>query len=358
MFVVKEREGLELLVPYHTEHTDAQVIVDANENPYTMPPDVLKKVSEQIVNLSFNRYPEIDAYSVKNSLALKMSLKAENIELGNGSSELLYYTCMAFGGNNRRIAYIDPSFSMYGVYSVLSGSESVPFALGDDFSLDAEKVKKFLQNEKPDVFIICNPNNPTGTLYSKEAIVEIVKAAKDTLVILDEAYMEFAEGSLLEYVKSFDNLVVMRTFSKAYGLAGVRAGYMVSGNEKIISAVSKMMLPYHMNAITLTIMNAVNDLKAMYKPVIDTLIVDREKLTNAFKELGFTVYPSHTNFIFLTLGAEKSAAFCKYLAENKISVRDFSAKANLKGGLRITVGTKEENDAIIKLAKEFISSNI
>jgi histidinol-phosphate/aromatic aminotransferase/cobyric acid decarboxylase-like protein len=194
--------------------------------------------------LAFNRYPEIDAYSLRQELARGLGLNTEQVLAGNGSSELLYAACQAFGGPGRKIAYIYPSFSMYKTYAALSDSEGLAFPLDADFSLDAGRLSAFLRKQRPDILLICNPNNPTGTLYPAKELSALIANA-DCLVLLDEAYTEFAPAgsSLLDNLKEFKNLAVFRTFSKAYGLAGLRVGYMASANSEIMRAVGKALLP-------------------------------------------------------------------------------------------------------------------
>lgn len=350
---IKERVGLEKLKPYQGGPQLPGIILDANENSFAMPAAVCEKVQQTLQNIAFNRYPQIDASGLRSLLAQELGLPIENVQVGNGSSELLSACAYAFGGKGRKLSYIYPSFSMYKVYAQLSESIDCPFALEKDFSLDFDKLKDFLRKERPAMIFLCNPNNPTGTYYDTDKLFAVIKDA-DCLVLLDEAYMEFADAdaSMFKYLDKLSNTAILRTFSKAYGLASSRLGYIAAANRRIIDTLGKVLLPYHVNAMSLAVGEQVYRNRHFYKESISAIIEERQRLCSELAQLGGKVYPSKTNFVFFSF-ADKDTSLVKFLATNKIFVRDFTTSPDL-AGIRLTVGTKEENEIVVAKIKDFL----
>jgi histidinol-phosphate aminotransferase len=349
---IQERAGLEKISLYHGGPQLPGIALDANENNWPMPEEVYAALQSGWAGLALNRYPQIDAAGLRHLLAESLGLGVGNVAVGNGSSELLFAACYAFGGARRKIGYIYPSFSMYQTYAELSGGMACPFPLEPDFSLDCDKLKACLRQEKPHLFIICNPNHPTGTLYQAKELLRLLPEAPCP-VLLDEAYMEFAGQSLLPYLAEHGNLAVFRTFSKAYGLASGRVGYLLSANEAIIQAVSKALLPYHVNAFSLLAAQTVYQRRALYKSIVSGIIKERERLAGEIASLGWQACPSATNFVFFSTGQrEANGQLVRHLAGQGIYVRDFSAHPAL-AGIRMTVGTQEENQAALAAMKDF-----
>ncbi len=349
---IKERDSLKDLRPYNVPQVKADIFLDANENPYSMPQKVKEQVLANMASLAFNRYPEITAHSLRVALAGGLGLSIENVQVGNGSSELIAACCQVFGGPGRKVAYPYPSFSMYEVYARLSDSQPCPYRLAEDFSLDPAALKDFLAKEQPDILIICNPNNPTGTLAQASAVREVLDEA-NCLVLLDEAYMEFADQSLLPALGDYPQLVVLRTFSKAYGLASARVGYMAA-SAAISSALGKALLPYHVNALSLLVAETVYKERAAYRPLIDAIASARDGLAASLAGLGVKVYPSAANFLFFSCG-EQSSALGQFLLREGILARDFTAQPAL-GGIRLTVGTTEENEKVLAAVEKFLAA--
>jgi histidinol-phosphate aminotransferase len=244
---------------------------------------------------------------------------------------------------------------MYKTYVELSDSHGLPFILNADFSLDAGRLTALLQKEQPDILLFCNPNNPTGNLYQRAELLSVIKQAP-CLVLLDEAYMEFAPPgqSLLPDLIDCSNLAIFRTFSKAYGLAGLRVGYILSGNRRIIDGISKALLPYNVNALSLAVAQTVYKHRHSYDPLIRAIIAERERIGARLDALGLQSYPSATNFIFFRyLNQEKTAALAAALAARQIFVRDFTKNPDLSG-LRLTIGQPRENDIALSAISDCI----
>ncbi|EAX49008.1 histidinol-phosphate aminotransferase [Thermosinus carboxydivorans Nor1] len=339
------RPGLERLPSYTIDDGEWVIKLDANERPTPLPAPVQAAIMERLAGLSFNRYPDMAMRSLRQKIAAESGLTAENVLIGNGSSELLAALCYTFGGAGRGIVYPWPSFSMYGIYAKLADSVAVPVALGEDFGVDAAAVLAAAERDCTGLIILCNPNNPTGTVIPP-AVIEKVVAAAPCPVVVDEAYYEFYGQSALPLLKQYANLIVVRTFSKAYGLAAARVGYLLASGE-ITSLVGRVLLPYHVNALSLAAAEAAYDLRQEFAPGIRQIIAERQRLADELSRLpGITVYPSATNFLLVkAVDAKRISAG---LAACGIGIRDFSAAPGLAGCLRITVGTPEENDAVIE----------
>lgn len=378
------REGLELLEEYSVEHIAADIVVNANENNYPMPAEIEKHVREMSAAFEFNRYPSMHGEPLCDLIAEDLGLKRANVKIGNGSSELLQMACYAFGGRGRKIAVPFPSFSMYGVYTQMADSEALLYPLDEEGYVNADAVIELCKKENPALLIVCNPNNPTGN-YNALSAMEKILANVECPVIMDEAYMEFASasdensdkaiGSTLSYINKYDNFICLRTFSKAYGLAGLRIGYGV-GAERVMKILGKTLLPYHVNAYSAAVAQILYKDKSAYQAQREEIIAERENLRANLIEMGFKVWPSATNF--LACRVEDSAKVkvlaercrAKYglceektemmqagmylyrgLLEAGILVRDYTAHKLLQGCMRITVGRPEENVRIVEVLK-------
>ncbi|MDR3348795.1 MAG: histidinol-phosphate transaminase [Acidaminococcales bacterium] len=349
---VEERDGLDRISLYQGGPQADGLLLNANENSWPLPESLVGALREKIKTLSFNRYPEIDAAALREELSSDAGVGAANVRVGNGSSELLCAACFAFGGARRKIAYLHPSFSMYKTYAALSGGIDLPFALEDDFSLDFDRLRFFLRKERPAVMIICNPNNPTGNLYPAAELKRTAESA-GCPVLVDEAYMEFApEGSsLLPCLNEYKNIAVSRTFSKAYGLAGLRVGYMASGDARIIQALGKALLPYNVNVLSLALARAVYAQKELYAQIARAIAKERGRVYERLCSLGLKVCPSAANFLFFRAGGpDETAVLAKNIAGRRVFVRDFSGNPAL-AGLRMTIGTYEENEKALAAIK-------
>lgn len=349
----KYRAGLEKLPTYIVDEKEWDIKLDANESPVNLPPLVQERVVSRLSFLPFNRYPEIGMTGLKEQIAQSFNLSVDNIVIGNGSSEILQALCHTFGGAANSIVYPTPSFSMYDIYVKMADSKAIPVSLNEDFSLNREKVVEAAKNADASLVMLCNPNNPTGNVMPLDDIKYIVSRA-NCPVVIDEAYYEFYGQTAAVLLKDHTNLIITRTFSKAYGLAAARVGYMIASQE-LAAAVSKVMMPYHVNALSLAAAEVVYQMRDEFTAGIEQTISERNRLIEAFKTIpGMTVYPSEANFIMVRTNRAKILAAC--LADKGIGIRDFSSNAELTDCLRISIGTPVENDTLFKIAKACLES--
>ncbi len=325
------RKNIQTLKPYSSARDEysgeAMVFLDANENPFNEP---------------YNRYPDPLQKELKQKISVLKSIAAENIFLGNGSDEPIDLLIRAFcepGINN--IATINPTYGMYQVSADINNVEVIKVSLSDDFELNAEDMLQAL-NKNTKLVFLCSPNNPSGNSLKKRAILKIIQNF-NALVILDEAYIDFApEKSFLPELENHPNLVILQTFSKAWGMAGIRLG-MAFASTEIIQVLSKIKYPYNLNILTqqkaLNLLNQKEQVDAWVK----LLLSEREKMAEQLKQFSFVIkiYPSDANFLLVKM--HDAPGIYNYLAEQGIIVRNRSKIHLCNNSLRITIGSPEEN---------------
>ena len=334
------RKNVLTMKPYSSArdefHGEAEVFLDANENPYPSP---------------YNRYPDPLQWKVKDKLAGIKKVKPEQIFLGNGSDEPIDLIVRAFCEPNQdSILITEPTYGMYKVCAEVNAVNVQQVLLTPDFDLDLEAFPNTFDASTKVIFL-CSPNNPTGNLMSRDRIVEVLKRFYG-LVVIDEAYIDFTKSkSFVSELKKFPNLVVLQTFSKAWGLAGLRLG-MCYASEEIISVLNKIKYPYNVNVRTQEL--AIDALEHAYKKDIwvDEIIKERNVLEAELKKLKITekVFPSDANFLLVRV--KDATATYQYLMDNRIIVRDRSRVNLCYNCIRITVGTPEENQILIEALKK------
>ncbi len=317
-------------------HGEAEVFMDANENPYPSP---------------YNRYPDPLQWKVKEKLAALKDVKPTQIFLGNGSDEPIDLIIRAFCEPNQDSVLItEPTYGMYKVCAEVNAVNVQQVLLTPDFDLDLEAIPNTFDATTKVIFL-CSPNNPTGNKLSREKIVEVLKRFYG-LVVIDEAYIDFTKSkSFIQELKKHPNLVVLQTFSKAWGLAGLRLG-MCFASEEIIAILNKIKYPYNVNTRTQEL--AIDALDNVYRKDIwvDEILKEREILARELDALSLVdkVFPSDANFLLVRVRDAQSTY--QYLMDNRIIVRDRSRVNLCYNCLRITVGTPEENKRLIEALKQ------
>lgn len=334
------RKNILTMKPYSSARDEfkgeAEVFLDANENPYPSP---------------YNRYPDPLQKRVKEKLGELKGAQPDQIFLGNGSDEAIDLLIRAFCEPNQdSILITDPTYGMYAVCAEVNAVNVQQVILTPDFDLDLEAFPKTFDATTKIIFL-CSPNNPTGNLFSRDTITEVLKRFYG-LVVVDEAYIDFAKSkSFIHELDKYPNLVVLQTFSKAWGLAGLRLG-MCFASDAIISILNKIKYPYNVNIRTQEL--ALDALENAYRKDIwvDEILEQRDKLVKALKGLRITekVYPSDANFILVRV--KEALGTYQYLMDHKIIVRDRSRVTLCYNCIRITIGTPEENERLIIALKE------
>ena len=298
-----------------------------------------------------NRYPDPLANDLRDLIAEANGLDRDQVLVGNGGDELLFDLALAWGGPGRTFLNLPPTFSVYATNAQLTNTRVVEVARRADFSLDEEAVLARVAAGDIDYVIVTSPNNPTGERAPEDFVLRLLDAT-DALVVVDEAYFEFSRRTLRPYLESHENLLILRTFSKAFSLAGVRVGY-VLGHAHVIRELVKVRQPYSVDALSQAAARVVFANRATFEPGIAAIIEERERLMRGLLTLpGVTPFSSDANYILFRMeGADAAWAF---LYERGVLVRDFSHAPLLEGCLRVTVGTPEQNDGFLAALRDFI----
>ena len=335
------RAEIEDLVPYDAKDVKAEVILNSNENPLNLPGEILTKLKSRLGEFKFNRYPDPTAHELRRLIAEANGLESENVLIGNGGDELIFDLLLAWGGPGRTILDMPPTFSMYGIDAQVTGTSVVRIPRTADFSIDEEAVLARVAEGGIDIIIVANPNNPTGGLSNETFLIELLKST-DAIVMVDEAYFEFSRHTMRPHMTRYPNLVLLRTFSKAFSMAGLRVGYLLAQPE-VVCEFMKVRQPYSVNAFSQWVASTVYRERMVFEQGIRDLIRGRDQVIHGLSMLeGVEVFPSEANFVLFRV--EHGAALWRDLLHNhSVLVRDFSRSHGLENCLRVTVGTDEEN---------------
>jgi histidinol-phosphate aminotransferase len=337
------RDDLRALERYHSALVDVPVRLNVNESPYPPPAGWRDELAAAMASIEWHRYPDRSACALRAAIAGWHGVRAEQVFAANGSNEVLQTLLLAYGGSGRTVVTFEPTYQLHGHIARITGTAVVEGERAHDFSLDPSVAREFVDSAQPAVTFLCSPNNPTG-LVEPPALVRAVLDAAPGLVVVDEAYAQFADWTALELVGDEVPLVVVRTFSKTWSMAGARLGYLV-GPEWVVDALQQVVLPYHLDAAkqlagTLALRH-VDEMDARVKQIV----AERERLAEGLQRLPVDTFPSGANFILFR--PADGPAVWNALVERGVLVRDCSSWPRLTNCLRVTVGTPEENDCFL-----------
>jgi histidinol-phosphate aminotransferase len=325
---------------YTLEPLEAAVKLDQNENPFELPDAIKRGIVERVLALGWNRYPEFVPVGLIDALSRFTGWTVKGIVVGNGSNELIQAALMITLGPGRTITIPQPTFTLYGLMATTLGATVRNVPLNHDMTFDVEALSAAASDSE--VVVLCSPNNPTGTVLALEDVARIAESANG-LVILDEAYHEFSGGSACSLLERHDNVMLLRTFSKAMAMAGLRFGYMLT-NPEIAAEIVKAKLPYNVNIFTIAAVQTVLDNPGIMDESVQAVIVERSRMEAALAALaGVETFPSEANFILIRTRHPARRIF-DALYRKGVLVRDVSRYPQLERALRVTVGTPEEND--------------
>ena len=341
---MREKQSVKELEPYVVNPVVCSIKLDANEGNKDLYKDLIKKISSDFY---LNTYPDDNYTELKKAIASYVKCDVKNISVGNGSSELLDLFVNAFVDTNELILSLDPTFSMYSLYAQIANSRYIGTGESNDFTIKVDDIIKSIKENNPKLTIICNPNNPTGAVIKKEDVLRIVKST-DNIVIADEAYMEFSNESVVDEIENYDNLIVVKTMSKAFSMAGIRTGYLIAG-EDIIKTIEKVRPPYNLNSISAFLATEALKEKDKMLEYVKTLKVERKKVYNSLLDMGVKAYKSGANFVFFKSdikGLEEK------LIKDDILIRKFGGKLN--NYYRVTIGSEKENKVFLESMKKLV----
>ncbi len=340
-FTKLARQNIRFLKPYEAKEIPCKVKLDANESPYCIDIAPDKKILKRL-----NRYPDPEAKELKKAISKNLKIKPDNILMGNGSDELIYYLITTFGGP---VLYPVPTFPMYGIISQALGEKNIEILLDKDFEFDTDKMFAAIKKYNPKLIFLSSPNNPTGNCFSAEHILKIIETSKG-IVVVDEAYQPFSsEKGFLPLLNDYNNLVILRTLSKI-GFAALRVGFLIADKD-LINEVNKVRLPFNLNALSQTIALEAFKNKNIINSHIKSITSERKRLLYELSKINnMSPYPSEANFILFKVN-NADRVFQKLITQG-VLVRNLSNL--IKDSLRVTIGTPEENNFFINALRKSI----
>jgi histidinol-phosphate aminotransferase len=348
------RESLKGRTPYGAPQLHVPVALNVNENTHEIPEDILIDIISRLAESlrEINRYPDREFTNLRSSLAsyLGHSLSEANLWAANGSNEVLQQIFMAFGGPGRKAITFSPTYSMYSLIAQSTDTEYTEVSRDSRYELTVDLVVAALKKHKPDIVIICSPNNPTGTPVDL-AVIEAAYAATDGILVVDEAYAEFSlnENSALSLLAGRERLLISRTMSKAFSFAGARVGYLAA-DPAVCDAMRLVRLPYHLSALTQAAAEAALTHSRRMLATVANIRDQRDRLYVALQDIGLDPYRSDANFI-LVGGISNPEQTWQALLDRGILVRN----VGIPNTLRITAGTEAETTAVIEAITEILS---
>jgi histidinol-phosphate aminotransferase len=348
---VPPRADVALMEGYHSPQLDVDVRLNTNEAPEPPPEGFVAAVRDAIGEVGLNRYPDRAATELRAAIARLHGVSVDQVYCANGSNEVLQSLLLAYGGPGRSIAVFEPTYALHSHIARVTGTEVLEGERGEDYFVDeAELDRVFALGQKtaavnPVITFLCSPNNPTGRL-EPDAQIRLVLDRAPGLVVVDEAYGQFAPRSALELLDDNPHLVVVRTFSKTWSLAGLRLGYALCAPE-IVEQLFEVTLPYHLDSLKQIAGVIALQFESEMHARVARLTEERGRLVAELTALDLDVTPSDANFILFRVNRGDAKAVWRYLAEQSVLVRDVSSWPRLGGYLRVTIGTKAENDAFL-----------
>jgi histidinol-phosphate aminotransferase len=348
------RPDLAELGPYRSPQPAVAVKLNTNESPYPPPPAFMTDLATRISQLPLNRYPDRDARELREGLAVRVGTLTDHVWVANGSNELLLQLLLAFGGAERKAMTFEPTYPMHAILSRISGTRLLRARRNPDFTMHLDASVEAVETQQPEVVFLCSPNNPTGNSLTEEDISAVCRVAPG-LVILDEAYAEFSGVTFSRLVEEFDQLVVSRSFSKAWRLAGARLGYLIA-QPWVIEEIQKSRLPYHLSALSqaagLTALEHADEMLS----TAETIRHERDRLWRELSTTsGITAFPSDANFIFFRCDNAGGTQTWQALLDEGVLIRDFSDLPGCEEHLRVSVGTPEEDERFLETLSRVLS---
>ena len=341
--MIPVRDDLRALEGYHSAQVDVRVRLNTNESPEPPPAAFRDAVAAEVSRVDWHRYPDRAATELRAAIADTHGVDVSQVFVANGSNEVLQTVLLAYAGPGRVVATFEPTYQMHAQIARVTGATVVEGERASDFTLDPAEVERVLAEHQPHVVFLTSPNNPTGLVEPAERVRQLLELAPG-LVVVDEAYAQFADWTALDMVAEDRPLVVTRTFSKTWSMAGARLGYLI-GPSWLVAELDKVVLPYHLDAVkqiagrlALRYSDDMNDR-------VDHIVSERNRIVAAMRELALDVFPSGANFVLFRLrpGGLTGREVWQGLVDRSVLIRDCSSWPRLDDCLRVTVGTPAEN---------------
>lgn len=346
------RDDLRALEGYHSPQVDVRVRLNTNEAPTPPPLAWRDAFAAEVSRIEWHRYPDRAATALREAVASLHGVGPEQVFCANGSNEVLQTICLAYGGAGRTAALFEPTYQVHAHLARIAGMTVVTGERAEDFSLDLAEVDRVVAQHHPHIVFLCSPNNPTGVVDRREDVMEVLAKAPGVLLV-DEAYGQFAPWSALELVDDDRPLVVSRTFSKTWSMAAARLGYLI-GPAWLIAELDKVAVPYHLDTAKQIAgrlaVRFVDDMDAR----VHEIVAERERLVLHLEKLDVDVWPSGSNFVLFRPRGRSGDDVWSGLLAHSVLVRNCSSWPRLENCLRVTVGTPEEDDVFLAALAEVL----
>lgn len=353
---VPVRDDLSALEGYHSPQVQVDVRLNTNESPFAPPAAWRDAFAAELSRVEWNRYPDRAATALRAGIAAIHGVHTDQVFVANGSNEVLQTLLLTFAGPGRTVATFEPTYQLHGHIARLTGATVVEGERAPDFSLDMGRVREVLAAASPMVTFLCSPNNPTG-LVEPEANIREVLALAPGLLVVDEAYGQFADWSAVGLIDEETPLVVTRTFSKTWSMAGSRLGYLL-GPSWLVAELDKVVLPYHLDAakqiagrLALTFVDEMEER-------VQFIVGERERLSVAMNAMQVDVFPSGANFILFRPRDVSGKSVWQTLLDHSVLIRDCSGWPRLNNCLRVTIGTATENNLFLSALAAALPSKV
>ena len=337
------RDDLAELAGYHSPQVDVEVRLNTNEAPEPPPSGFAEAVAKAARDLDWHRYPDRGALELRRAIGALYDLGPDRIFCANGSNEVLQTMLLTFAGPGRRTLTFEPTYALHGHLSRIAGSTTVTVDREADFTIAPAAATAAVLEHRPAVTFLCSPNNPTGLVEPAETIEQVLVAVEETggLLVVDEAYGEFAPHSAVELLGEDRHLVVTKTYSKTWAMAGARLGYLL-GPAWLIEKLELVVLPYHLDSLKQAAGIAALDFVSEMNARVAGIVEERGRIEAALREMGCEVWPSGANFVLFRPPVAGDRVW-RELVDRSVLVRNTSSWEHLDGCLRVTVGRSDEN---------------
>ena len=329
----------------------ASIKLNQNENPWDAPSQIKDEVLRRFAARKWSRYTDFVPTSLHERLAEFAHWKADGIIAGNGSNELIQAVLMVTISAGKTVLISEPTFLLYRQIATVLGGEVESVPLTRDLQYDSEALQRVIAEKQPTVTIICSPNNPTGCVIDESCLRRLLETTRG-LIVVDEAYHEFAGCSVVPLLNAYENLIVLRTFSKAMAFAALRLGYLLAAPD-LVREIRKGVLPYNVNALSqIAAEVAIENYEDELRPLVQRIMSERERVFGEISRIdGLTPVPSRGNFMVVKSATDPTQIFAELL-ERDILIRDVSGYPMLRDYFRFSIGTPEENDRLLKAIGE------
>jgi histidinol-phosphate aminotransferase len=348
--VIEPRDDLALMEGYHSPQVDVAVRLNTNEAPEPPPPGFTAALEAELASMEWHRYPDRAYTALREAIAAHHGVDPAQVFAANGSNEVLQTLCLTYGGPGRSVAVFEPTYALHSHIARITGTGVAVGERTDDLALDLGEVQRVLTAATPAITFVCSPNNPTGMVESEEVVREVLALAPGLLVV-DEAYGQFAPWSALELVDDETDVVVTRTYSKTWSMAAGRLGYLI-GPRAVVAQLDQVVLPYHLDALKQAAGRLALEHDAAMRARVAGIVEERGRLVARLSELPVTVWPSGANFVLFRPESREGADVWKALLDRSVLVRDCSGWPRLEGCLRVTIGTPAEDDSFLAALEE------